>query len=175
MGPFNFLLEWSNADGAILFLRQDGSLGAWIVECKRTVKEASWKKARMQMKWTLARLRAIAGVLRLPLSVVTFGTAFRVDQLSPQSSPNPALGKQQIGPSHSQGRGKELFQELQKQWLSDCVCGLGDDVIFRHFQILLDAKGNRELSEEDVLRLGGLEVIATTKENGEASADHPAS
>lgn len=94
---WSFLKDSANADGAFFVERDDGDFDAHIVECKRTVTQDSWSKAKRQMFWTLLRLRALAGVLGVPIARVVFYTAYCDDELLPDSSPEPAESKIPLG------------------------------------------------------------------------------
>jgi hypothetical protein len=94
---FGFLSETKNADGAVFVLRGGDEVEAHVVECKRTVTQESWGKAKLQMRWTLLRLFALAGVLGLTITRVTCYTAYCSDEIEPDSSPNPTAGKAMTG------------------------------------------------------------------------------
>jgi hypothetical protein len=96
-GLFKFIKEDKNADGAFFVQRSESSFEAHIVECKRTINQESWNKAKLQMRWTLLRLRALAGVLGFELANVVCYTAYCDDELQAESSPDPAETKIPIG------------------------------------------------------------------------------
>jgi hypothetical protein len=85
-GLFEILLDDENADGAVLVVLPDGALEAHVIECKRTVDGTHWDKALRQMKWTLVKLRALAGALGAPIAGAVLYTAFREDRLSARRS-----------------------------------------------------------------------------------------
>ncbi len=94
---FGFLGDTKNADGALFVLRGGDEVDAHVVECKRTMTQESWSKAKLQMRWTLLRLFALAGVLGLTIRSVTCHTAYCAEEIEPDSSPNPLAGKAMSG------------------------------------------------------------------------------
>jgi hypothetical protein len=94
---FGFLRDTKNADGAFFVRRGEDGVEAHIVECKRTVTQQSWSKAKLQMRWTLLRLSALAGVLGVTIHRVVCYTAYCDDEIDPESSSNPAAGKVMSG------------------------------------------------------------------------------
>ncbi len=80
-----------NADGAILVVRPDGALEAHVMECKSKVDSNTWRKALMQLEWTLIRLLAIAGALHERVERVVLYTVYRTDALSVDESADPEL------------------------------------------------------------------------------------
>lgn len=144
-GLFEFLLRSSNADGTFLFARADGTVGAWIVECKWTISASSWEHARRQFRWTLARLLAVAGVIGVEIQSVSLTTAFREDQLSPEGSPNPAVYKVPLGevePSEDGEVPRNPAARARLAWLSGRVPLTGYRGEFAHTKLQLDAGGN---------------------------------
>lgn len=93
---FGVLRDKANADGAFILRRADGSFEAHVVECKRTINRTKWAEVRKQMRWTLSRLRALAGILGVELRHGVLYTAFRADDLSPESAPNPIAQRRPI-------------------------------------------------------------------------------
>lgn len=136
---FGFLRERENADGAFLMVEPSGEISAWIVECKKTLDARKWDKAIKQFTWTLARLSAVAGVIGVELGPVVFATAFREDRLSPEESPNPALGKAVLG---GRSDSEEEPRRRQLAWVGDRVVLPGLKGSFGHAKIRLDAAGN---------------------------------
>lgn len=142
-GMFRFLQEEKNADGALLVWQsdgsEDGSFEAHIMECKKTVDQTKWAEILQQMRWTLARLLAVAGTLGIPIVKARFYTAFRRDRLSSDSSRNPALPRIPIeGGSPRRG---ELDRALRQQldWESDDLAIEGFMGRFHHRKVQLDA------------------------------------
>lgn len=91
-----------NADGAFFVVTDPGAAEAHVIECKRTVTQDAWSKAKRQMRSTLLRLRALAGVLGVELRSVVCYTAFCEDELSPESMPEPAELKVPLGDEEPQ-------------------------------------------------------------------------
>jgi hypothetical protein len=56
---FPVLKEEKNADGVFMLKSPRGGWEAHVVECKKTVGTRTWRDAREQMRWTIARLRAV--------------------------------------------------------------------------------------------------------------------
>jgi len=91
---FNFLRDARTAaDGALLVVRGDGSVEAHVMECKRTVDHDEWAKAKRQMRWSLARLRALAGVLGVTIDRTCCYIAYREETFST----DPGLVKLMLG------------------------------------------------------------------------------
>lgn len=82
-----------NADGAMLVVRPDGMLEAHVMECKQTVSASEWRKALLQLEWTLTRLLAITGALHERVDRVVLYTAYGKDALSLDESPDAELFK----------------------------------------------------------------------------------
>ncbi|MEP7126339.1 MAG: hypothetical protein ABJE95_35735 [Byssovorax sp.] len=146
-GLFQFLKMEKNADGALLLWRDDGSsdglFEAHVMECKKTVDQSKWNQILQQLRWTFMRLRAISGVLGVPLRRVTFYTAYREDKLSSDSSRNPLLPRNAITSRFAkQDEEIDRPRQLQMDWQNDDV-RLGDfDGRFAHTKIELDGLGN---------------------------------
>jgi hypothetical protein len=149
-GLFQFLKEESNADGALLIWRNDGSrdglFDAHIMECKKTITFSTWEKALVQLRWTFMRLRAVAGALGVPLGRVTFYTAYRVENISSDSSRNPVLLRLSITSQHATPDNTTLRQrQLRTAWETGDI-SLGDfDGRFAHRKIHLDENGNKAI------------------------------
>jgi len=143
-GIFEFLRESYNADGAFLIARPDDSVSIWIVECKKTIRSSSWDHALKQFQWTAARLLAVAGVIGVEVKSISLMTAFRYDELSPEASPNPALGKLPVG-----GNAAELPEEERRSlealkllaWMGEDVPLRGFTGRFAHTRVQLDSTG----------------------------------
>lgn len=94
---FGFLKDAQNADGAFFVLTGDDAAEAHVVECKRTITQDSWSKAKLQMRSTLLRLRALGGVLGVEITKVIGYTAYCDDELDPDRSPDPSITKISVG------------------------------------------------------------------------------
>lgn len=141
-GVFRVLKEEANADGAFILQRADGSFEAHVVECKKTVDRRDWAKARKQMRWTLSRLRALAGVLGIELRRGVLYTAFRADNLSPESDPNPTAQRRPLGPLQEEGPGIVWDERrAEREWVDNEVRLAGFDARFTHRKIQLDEHG----------------------------------
>lgn len=150
-GLFQFLKEESNADGALLIWRNDGSrdglFEAHIMECKKTVTSGTWEKALLQLRWTFMRIRAVAGALGVPLGRVTFYTAYREENISSDSSRNPVLLRLPITSQHANPDNTTQRQrQLRTAWENDEI-SLGDfEGRFAHRKIELDGNGNKAIA-----------------------------
>ena len=146
-GLFGFLKERKNADGALLIWRNDGSrdglFEAHVMECKRTVDQTKWNDILQQLRWTFMRLRAVSGVLGVPLQRVTFYTAYREDKLSSDSSRNPVLPRNPITSRFAKpDETIDRPRQLQMAWQNDDIT-LGDLVErFAHRKVELDGNGD---------------------------------
>jgi hypothetical protein len=153
-GMFQFLQEEKNADGALLVWRADGtvdgSFDAHVLECKRTVDQRKWADVLQQMRWTLARLLAVAGTLGVPIARARFYTAYRRDLLSSDSSRNPALPRIPIAggaPPHGE---LDRARRQQLDWENDDLVMEGFAGRFPHRKGKLDdatGRGAVDLSE----------------------------
>jgi len=144
-GKFQFLKEEKNADGALLVWRddgsKDGSFEAHIVECKRTLDQKKWSDALQQMRWTLARLLAISGTLGIPIGRACFYTAFRQDNLSSESSRNPAMPRIPIGTRRTRPDDAHELNWARRQqldWENDEIAIVGFEGRFPHRKVKLD-------------------------------------
>ncbi len=143
-GKFQFLRDERNADGALLVWRDDGSpdgsFEAHVIECKKTVDRTTWGKALIQMRSTLARLLAISGTLGIPIVRAVFYTAFRHNNLPPDSSRNPAWPRIPIGVSSPDEGERHLnrARSLHRQWEDGVVSIDGFDGRFPHRKVQLD-------------------------------------
>jgi hypothetical protein len=137
-GLFKFIKDDKNADGAFFVQRSERSFEAHVVECKRTINQDSWDKAKRQMRWTLIRLRALAGVLGVELANVVCYTAYCDDELQADSSPDPAESKIPIGDEEASiPEDAEIQRTLRRQFDWD-----GEEVHLRDFD---DAFPHRKL------------------------------
>jgi len=111
---FPFLKERLAADGALMLQLPDGTYEAHIMECKLTVNQVTWDRAKRQMRWSLIRLRALAGFLGIQLERVVCYTAYRFERWEtgllkvPIGTPSPT--------NDEQARTIELLQQ-QGDWL----------------------------------------------------------
>jgi hypothetical protein len=141
-GLFRVLQEESNADGAFILRLADGSHEAHVVECKKTVNGRDWAKARKQMRWTLSRLRGLAGILGIELRRGVLYTAFRTDDLSPDSAPNPIAQRRPLGPEAGATDVENPWpQRILREWVDDDLILTGFDGRFVHRKIQLDDQG----------------------------------
>ena len=115
-GLLRVLKEEANADGAFILQRPDGGFEAHVVECKTTVDRSTWRKARLQMRWTLSRLRALAGVLGVELRRGVLYTAFRMDKLSPDSDRNPLVQKRRIKQGVEKDAKIDWNLRMEREW-----------------------------------------------------------
>lgn len=124
------------ADGTLCEILNDGSVRLHLIECKKTVKSASWSKAIKQFEGGLVNMLAVCGVLGITeVSEVIVYTAFQNLSMDPTTSANPALLKMPVGGNTP--------TELQ-QWQHNKVHIQGK--VFKHVPVQLDANGTGELS-----------------------------
>jgi hypothetical protein len=135
--PFNFLKDAKRAaDGALLVQMPDGRFEAHVMECKRTIHLDSWNEAKIQLRWSLARVRALAGVLGVPIEGAFCYTAYREETFST----NPGLAKVTIGDRFSEDRLSEEFR-AQFDW-PDAEINLGHyPSRWPHRRVQLDPQG----------------------------------
>lgn len=154
-GRFLFLRGDKNADGALLLIHPDGRTEAHIVECKRKVTQGKWEDILQQMRWTLYKLLALAGVLGISIDEVHLCTAYRVDELSEESSPNPTVGKPTLGDASDQTPEEGELSEArlrQLAWEGNEVRLPGFDDVFRHVKVQLDNDSGRGVYEPPAAR-----------------------
>jgi hypothetical protein len=101
-GDLRPIASEKNADGAILVVRADGALEAHVMECKQKVDSSTWRKALVQLEWTVLRLLAIAGALHERVERVVLYTAFFKNALAVDESPDAALFELPIDGADSQ-------------------------------------------------------------------------
>jgi hypothetical protein len=143
--PFGFLKENKSADGALLVWRQDGTIEAHIMECKRTVDQKKWVDVSKQMGSTLSRLMALVGALGERIERVRLYTAFRSDQLSDDESPNTAGLKRTVGGPDERSeaeREHDWAWRKQREWMRDQVRLPSFAPTFEHRKVQLDASGH---------------------------------
>jgi hypothetical protein len=141
-GLFRVLQKEANADGAFVLRCADGGFEAHVVECKKTVNLSKWAEARTQMRWTLSRLRGLSGVLGIELRRGVLYTAFRTDDLSPESAPNPTAQRRPTGPDEGgDGAGLTWNRRAEREWVDDELSLAGFDGRFAHRKIELDEHG----------------------------------
>ena len=113
------------------------------MECKKIVGQRTWNKALQQVRWTLLRLRALAGALGVPIQRVTLYTAFREDKLSSTSSRNPLAPRNLITSRFAElDESIERPRRLQKAWEDDEIVFDGFDGRFVHTKVELDGEGH---------------------------------
>jgi hypothetical protein len=138
---FNFLKDARRAaDGALLLQMPDGRFEAHLMECKRTINLESWNEAKIQLRWSLARVRALAGVLAVPIARTYCYTAYREETFSK----NPGLMKLMI---EGQPPGDPLSQEFREQFdWPDEEIDLGSySSRWPHRKVELDTEGRGEI------------------------------
>lgn len=134
---FPFLKEKLAADGAVILQLPDGTYEAHIMECKLTVNQDSWARAKRQMRWTLIRLRALAGVLGIQFKRVVCYTAYRFERWEtglvkiPIGAPKPVNDEQ-----------AETIDLLQQQgdWLAAEIELRDFDPLFLHRKVVLNSE-----------------------------------
>jgi hypothetical protein len=134
---FPFLRKQLAADGALILRQPDGAYEAHIMECKLTINQDTWDKAKRQMGWSLLRLRALAGVLGIQFQRVVCYTAYRSEKWEPGLLKVP-LGDL-VAADETQARTIELLQR-QGDWLDPGIELRGFDQQFLHRKVMLDAQ-----------------------------------
>lgn len=128
-----------NADGALLLLRPDGALEAHVMECKQTVDSTAWRKALLQLEWTVIRLLAIAGALHERIERVVLYTAFRTDALSVDQSADPELFELGLGDDLDVGPRRD------RDWMKEEIHLPGWATRFEHVRVQKDDQGRATL------------------------------
>lgn len=146
---FRFLLgsaeALSAADGAFSFERAGGGYELHVIELKRKVTADSWIKAKSQMRWSLIRLLAFAGLLDIPWRRIVCYTGFSSDTLSPKLSPDVVLNKMLLlggGPTPHEAREVDATVRHQLDWLEATitVAGLFESPI-AHVKVAIGSDG----------------------------------
>lgn len=123
------------ADGTICEFLDDRSVRLHLIECKKTLRDASWSKAIKQFEGGLVNMLAVCGVLGVTeVTDIVVYTAFQTESMIPSSSTNPILLKVPIG-----GTEPTVFQ----QWKDNQVHIQGK--IFKHIPIQLDTDGASQI------------------------------
>jgi trans-aconitate methyltransferase len=139
---FPFFKQQLAADGSLMVQRPDGTWEAHILECKATVNQDAWAKALRQMRWSLMRLRALAGVLGVQFSRVVLYTAFRKDEMRK----DPVLLKLPLGdwqPANDEQAEAEDALQRQREWPRDDTGRVrldGFEELFSHRKVRLDVQ-----------------------------------
>jgi hypothetical protein len=127
-----------NADGAMLVVRPDGALEAHVhvMECKQTVNASEWRKALLQLEWTVTRLLAVAGALHERVERVVLYTAYRKDALSLDESPDAELFKLPLED------GENEIARRDRSWMLTEVLLPGWASPFPHEKVRKDGRGH---------------------------------
>lgn len=140
---FPFFKQQLAADGSLMLQRSDGAWEAHILECKVTINQDAWSKALLQMRWSLMRLRALAGVLGVRFQHVVLYTAFRKDEMLK----DPVLLKVPLGdwqpPNAEQAEAVDALKR-QRDWPQGDKGEIrleGFDERFVHRKVKLDGQG----------------------------------
>ncbi len=140
---FPFFKQRLAADGSLMLQRSDGAWEAHILECKVTINQDAWSKAMLQMRWSLMRLRALAGVLGVRFQHVVLYTAFRKDEMLK----DPVLLKVPVGdwqpPNAEQAEAVDALKR-QRDWPQGETGKIhleGFDERFIHRKVKLDRQG----------------------------------
>lgn len=134
--PLYFLDMRKLADGIILQLGASRT-ALHIVECKKTIKENSWKTVKEQWAGAVQSAFALCGVLGVPAPANTdifLYSAYREDKLSAAQNTNPALLKMLVGVTAAEQKPQAL------DWSQQQVKILEHQ--FEHRKIQLDETGN---------------------------------
>lgn len=134
--PLYFLDMRKLADGIILQLGASRT-ALHIVECKKTIKENSWKTVKEQWAGAVQSAFALCGVLGVPAPANTdifLYSAYREDKLSAAQNTNPALLKMPVGVTTAAHKPQAL------EWSQQQVKILERQ--FEHRKIQLDETGN---------------------------------
>lgn len=134
--PLYFLDMRKLADGIILQLGASRT-ALHIVECKKTIKENSWKTVKEQWAGAVQTAFALCGVLGVPTPANTdvfLYSAYREDTLSAAQNTNPALLKMPVGVTIAAHKPQAL------EWSQQQVKILERQ--FEHRKIQLDETGN---------------------------------
>lgn len=132
---FPFLKDRLAADGALMLERADGTYEAHVMECKLTINQDTWTRAKRQMRWSLIRLQALAGALDVKLTRMRCYTAYRHERWE------KGLLKLPIGEVHPQDPSQEEAAELllrQADWVTPEIELRGFDVPLAHQKVQLD-------------------------------------
>lgn len=134
--PLYFLDMRKLADGIILQLGASRT-ALHIVECKKTIKENSWKTVKEQWAGAVQSAFALCGVLGVPAPANTdifLYSAYREDKLSAAQNTNPALLKMLVGVTAAEQKPQAL------EWSQQQVKILERQ--FEHRKIPLDETGS---------------------------------
>ncbi|MGZ0087196.1 hypothetical protein ACWNXI_16955 [Caldibacillus thermoamylovorans] len=131
---FSYLRTKNTPDGIVFIKRAEQLWELHIFECKKTVGESSWKKAKKQFEGGVLHARMLRGLLGIPhFSKVYVYTAYRYDQLL-EKTPNPSLLRQPVG--------QAVKEQPYIDWQDRSIWILGEKV--SHRRIPLDDSGEGE-------------------------------
>ncbi|AMV12462.1 hypothetical protein GT3570_16270 [Geobacillus thermoleovorans] len=131
---FPYLRTKNTPDGIVFVKREEQRWELHIFECKKTVGEDSWEKAKRQFEGGILHAYMLRGLLDLPpFSKICVYTAYRDDHLS-KNSPDPALFRQPVG--------KPVKKPPYADWDDPSLVILGHEV--PHQRIPLNDSGQGE-------------------------------
>lgn len=135
---FQLLREQKSADGVLLLLLPDGACELHLIECKKTVNEDAWRKAKEQFAWSCLRAQILCHLMGVAPSRVVCHTAFRFERLSVARSSNPGLHKLPLG-SGGAGLTPEMDALFQRgDWEEPQITLHGFAAPVEHRRISLD-------------------------------------
>lgn len=126
-----YLSQRKVADGTVCEFLSDDAVILHLMECKRTVKENTWRQIKEQFQGALLNAFAVCGLLNVKqIAEVRLYTAYREDKLDPVTTANPSLLKAPVG-------GKAASSAIE--WRQGQVRIL--DHGFKHQKVPLDHQG----------------------------------
>ena len=137
-------LSWlsvrNHADGIVFAQRPDGRWEAHIIECKATVSDNAWRKARKQFLGTRVFADAVAGVTGISISDAALYTAYRTSKIDPATSTDPIINVVPVGSAST--RRDDARYAGRVEWASDDIIidGFGR-VPHRKLHLTLDEAG----------------------------------
>lgn len=131
---FAYLKRRNTPDGIVFMKNKEHGWELHIFECKKTVSEKSWDKAKLQFEGGILHAHMLRGLLDIPrFSKICVYTVYREDKLLRHTA-DPSLLRQPVG--------KRLTSQPYKDWKDAFISILNENV--PHHRIPLNASGQGE-------------------------------
>ena len=128
-----YLKQRKVADASIFKFTDEDKVDLHVVECKKTLRDSDWAKAKKQFEGGLINSYGVCGILGKRINNIFFYTAYREERLSYTNTANPVLLKNTLG-------NKDLTSAID--WGRGRVSII--DRQFEHRKIKLDESGYGE-------------------------------
>lgn len=134
---FTYLQRKNTPDGIVLMKNKEQNWELHIFECKKTVSESSWDKAKRQFEGGILHAYMLRGLLDLPpFSKICLYTVYRYDKLLKQTT-NPSLLRQPVG--------LPVTRQPYKEWEDGSIFILNTKIPHRRIQLNDSGEGEYQL------------------------------